>query len=100
MGPLQIASHLDERGVKRRGAKWRRNTVQSLLSDSAYMGDYVFNKKDMKAQQIKPVDQWIQVSIDPIIDRQVFAAVAAKRVDFHAKLTPLFHPKLTPLIAV
>lgn len=88
MGPLQIASHLDERGVKRRGAKWRRNTVQSLLSDSAYMGDYVFNKKDMKAQQIKPADQWIQVSIDPIIDRQVFAAVAAKRHQRSPAVTP------------
>lgn len=40
MGPLQIASHLDERGVKRRGAKWRRNTVQSLLSDSAYSNSH------------------------------------------------------------
>ena len=41
MGPLQIACHLDERGVKRRGAKWRRNTVQHLLSDTAYMRDYL-----------------------------------------------------------
>ena len=52
------------------------------------MGDYVFNKKDMKAQQIKPADQWIQVSIDPIIDRQVFAAVAAKRHQRSPAVTP------------
>ena len=88
MGPLQIASHLDERGVKRRGAKWRRNTVRSMLNDSAYMGDYVFNKKNMNAQKIKPVDQWIRVSIEPIIDKQVFAAVAAKRHQRSPAVTP------------
>ena len=53
--------------------------MQILLSESECMGDYVFNKKDMKVQQIKPADQWIRVLIYPIIYRQVFTAVAAKR---------------------
>jgi site-specific DNA recombinase len=88
MGCLQIASHLDERGVKRRGAKWTRNRVQQLLSDTAYMGDYVFNKKDTQAQKIKPEVEWIRVVIDPLIDRQVFAAVAAKRHDRSPAVTP------------
>lgn len=70
MGPLQIASHLDERGVKRRGAKWRPNTVQHLISDNAYMGDYVFNKTEAKAKKLKPEDQWVRIALDHIIDRK------------------------------
>ncbi|GAB3478066.1 recombinase family protein [Polaromonas eurypsychrophila] len=88
MGCLQIAANLDEHGVKRRGAKWTRNRVQQLLGDAAYMGDYVFNKKDMQAQQIKPEEEWVRVSIDPIIDKQVFLAVAQRRHDRSPAVTP------------
>ena len=88
MGPLEIASHLCERGVLRRGAKWTRNRVQDLLRDTAYMGDYVFNKKGGKASATKPQDEWIQVAIDPIIDRQVFLAATAKRHNRSPAVTP------------
>ena len=88
MACLQIAVHLGERGVLRRGATWTRNRVQQLLGDTAYMGDYVFNKKDMHAQQVKPEDEWIRVPIPPIIDRQVFLAVAQKRHDRSPAVTP------------
>src|SRR5258706_1432115 len=64
-----------------------RNRVQQLLSDVAYMGHYVFNKKDTQAQKTKPEHEWGAVSIEPLIDRQVFAAVAAKRHDRSA-VTP------------
>jgi len=88
MGPLQIASHLGDLGALRRGAKWTRNRVQQILSDAAYMGAYVFNKKDMRTNQVKPEDQWVHVSIDPIIDKQMFLAVAQKRHDRSPGVTP------------
>jgi DNA invertase Pin-like site-specific DNA recombinase len=88
MGCLQIAVHLGERGVLRRGAKWTRNRVQQLLADTAYRGDYVFNKQDGQGHQPKPKDEWVTVPIDPLIDRQVFAAVAAKRHDRSPAVTP------------
>lgn len=88
MGCLQIAAHLEEGGVKRRGAKWTRNRVQQLLGDAAYMGDYVFNKKDMQARQTKPEEEWVRVAIEPIIDKQVFLAVAQRRHDRSPAVTP------------
>lgn len=88
MGPLQIASHLGDLGALRRGAKWTRNRVQQILSDAAYMGAYVFNKKDMRTNQVKPEDQWVHVGIDPIIDKQMFLAVAQKRHDRSPAVTP------------
>ncbi len=88
MGPLEIASHLGERGALRRGAKWTRNRVQQLLADTAYCGDYVFNKSNAQTNAIKPKDEWIQVCIDPIIDKQAFAAVAAKRHQRSPAVTP------------
>jgi site-specific DNA recombinase len=57
MGTKQIAAHLNECGVLNRGKKWSRNRVHQLLSDTAYFGQYFFNRKDMKTGQVKPVSE-------------------------------------------
>ena len=62
--------------------------MQQLLGDAAYMGEYVFNKKDMQAHQTKPEEEWVRVSIDPIIDKQVFLAVVQRRDDRSPAVTP------------
>jgi site-specific DNA recombinase len=54
MGSKQIAAHFNERGPSLRGARWTRTRVHQMLSDAAYKGDYVFNKKNMRTLQVKP----------------------------------------------
>lgn len=88
MGCKEIASHFNERGQLLRSAKWTRTRVHQLLCDTAYMGDYVFNKKNMRSNETKPEAEWVVVPISPLIDRQVFMAVAEKR---HAR-----SPAVTP----
>ena len=88
MGCKEIASHFNERGMLVRGAKWQRNRVHQFLSDSAYMGDYVFNRKNMRTNATKPEAEWVVVSIPPLIDRQVFMAVADKRHVRSPAVTP------------
>lgn len=88
MGCKEIASHFNERGQLLRGAKWTRTRVHQLLCDSAYMGDYVFNKKNMRSNETKPETEWVRVPISPIIDRQVFMAVADKRRSRSPAVTP------------
>jgi site-specific DNA recombinase len=88
MGCKQIAAHFNERGVLLRGAKWTRTRVHQLLCDTAYMGDYVFNKRNMRTNAMKPLDERVVVSIASLIDKQVFEDVARKR---HAR-----SPAVTP----
>lgn len=62
--------------------------MQQFLSDTAYMGDYVFNRKKMRTNETKPQAEWVHVPIPPIIDRQVFVAVADKRHSRSPAVTP------------
>jgi site-specific DNA recombinase len=88
MGCKEIASYFNERGVLLRGRKWARNRVHQLLCDTAYKGDYVFNKTAGRAALKKPESEWVAVRVDSIIDKQVFDSVALKR---HAR-----SPSVTP----
>ncbi len=88
MGCKEIASHFNERGMMVRGAKWQRNRVQAFLSDTAYMGEYVFNRKNMRTNEMKPQAEWVRVPVLPIVDKQVFVAVADKRHSRSPAVTP------------
>jgi site-specific DNA recombinase len=88
MGCKDIASFFNERGTLLRGRKWARNRVHQLLSDATYKGDYVFNKTAGRAAEKKPETEWVAVPVDPLIDRQVFDAVALKRHERSPSVTP------------
>ncbi len=59
-----------------------------MLSDKAYMGEYVFNKKCMRTNVTKPESDWVRVSIPPIVSKDTFEAVAAKRHQRSPCVTP------------
>jgi len=59
-----------------------------MLRDTAYMGDYVFNKKHVRTRATKPEAEWVRVSIDPIVSADTFQAVAAKRHQRSPAVTP------------
>jgi site-specific DNA recombinase len=88
MGCMQIATYFNERGVSLRGAKWTKTRVHQFLRDTAYTGDYIFNKKNMRSNEKKPEAEWVVVPISPLIDRQVFEAVERKRRDRSPAVTP------------
>ncbi len=90
MGTKQIAAHLNEHGILNRGRKWSRNRVHQMLSDTAYFGQYFFNRKDMKTGQTKPVSEWVLIAIPPIIDEALFRAVEAKR---HSRSPDVVSPR-------
>ena len=88
MGCKEIASYFNERGQLLRSAKWTRTRVHQLLCDTAYVGDYIFNKKNMRSNETKPEVEWVVVPIPPLIDRPVFKAVADKRHASSPAVTP------------
>ncbi len=91
MGTKQIATHLNEIGQLNRGRKWSRNRIHQMLSDTAYFGEYFFNRKDMKTGQTKPISEWVPIAIPAIIDESVFRAVEAKR---QARAPDMMAPRL------
>ena len=54
VGSKQIAAHFNQRGPTLRGAPWTRTRVHNMLADTAYMGEYVFNKKNIRTRSWKP----------------------------------------------
>jgi site-specific DNA recombinase len=80
-GPLGLkrtVSWLNERGYPtRKGARFGVATVHKILTNSVYVGEWVFNKCEARTQRAKPVDQWITVEVPPIIERAEFDAVQA-----------------------
>ncbi len=79
MGCKQIATYFNERDQLLRGAKWTRTRVHQMLCDTAYYGEYIFNKMNSRSNTLKPVEERVLVQIEPIIDKEAFLAVACKR---------------------
>ena len=88
LGSKQIASHFNERGRTLRGAQWTRTRVHSMLSDTAYMGEYVFNKKQIRTRNWKPESEWVRVPLEAIVTPDVFRMVEAKRHQRSPAVTP------------
>ncbi len=88
MGSKQIAAHFNARGSSLRGAQWTRTRVHNMLSDTAYMGAYVFNKKQVRTRTAKPEDEWVRVQVESIVSPEVFRAVEAKRHQRSPQTTP------------
>ena len=88
MGTKQIAAYFNERGILLRGAKWTRTRAHSMLCDTVYKGEYVFNKTVCRTRQRKASEEWIIVKVPAIVSAETFEAVAAKRHVRSPAVTP------------
>ena len=79
LGLIQIATHLNEKCLTRRGTAWNKSRVHEILSNPAYIGEYYFNKHNQKTKTLKPESEWIKLKIEPIIDDATFEAVRVLR---------------------
>jgi site-specific DNA recombinase len=50
--------------------------VRRILCQTTYIGRHVFNRCDGTGKE-KPIDEWIIVSVPPIIDEATFYALQA-----------------------
>lgn len=90
MGTEQIASHLNEKGVRNSSKLWSKNRIHQILCKTAYFGKYFFNRKDMKTRVMKPVSEWVPIAIPRIIDESDFRAVEARR---HSRSPEVMPPR-------
>ena len=71
-GVKTITSYLNDKGIMRRGNKWSTSTIFELLDNSAYIGNYYFNKRNSKTRKKKPKTEWIKIDVEPIIDEETY----------------------------
>ncbi|MBR2120131.1 MAG: recombinase family protein [Afipia sp.] len=78
LGVKNLTSWLNERGYRtRRGARFGVATVHGILTNTVYIGEWVFNRRDSRSQQPKPVNEHVTVEVPVIIPRTEFEAVVA-----------------------
>ena len=75
LGVKGIAAHLNAQGLLMRGKIWRKTAIHKMLSNRTYLGEYTFNKMEVKTLRKKPESEWITVSIEPIINPETFNQV-------------------------
>lgn len=78
-GPLgikEIVKRLNASGYRtRRGARFGVGTLHGILTNTVYIGDWIFNRRDSKTLQQKPATEHITIPVPPIIERTAFDAV-------------------------
>ncbi len=79
LGEKGIAAILNDQGVSLRGQKWTRGKVHNLLANSAYCGEYVFNRTSNKTGEVKAETEWVRVAVEPIIDAGTYRRAQALR---------------------
>ena len=89
LGSKSIAYHLNQKGITMRGQRWMRARVHEVLSNTAYIDDYHFNKRDGKTGELKPESEWVKLGVEPIIGAATFRRAHARlRARAPAKVPP------------
>ena len=74
-----IASHLNSLGMTARGRRWARGYINKILSNTAYIGEYYFNKTNAKSRKGKPETEWVLVKVPEVIDKETFENARERR---------------------
>ncbi len=86
-GMKAIATHLNERGITRRGKKWTKSKVHELLCNRAYIGELYFNKVNAKLRIERPKSEWVVIKVEPIVSEDVFLRAEKRRHLSSPKIT-------------
>ncbi len=72
MGAKEIATYLNQKNIPMRKQPRNRGRVREVLCNTAYIGEYYFNKRNNKANRLKPREEWIKLEIPSIIGASTF----------------------------
>ncbi len=75
MGVKNIAVHLNERSIDRRGHRWMTGSVHVILSTETYKGTHYFNKRDSRKRTPRPPSEWVAVRVPALVSEDTFNAV-------------------------
>jgi site-specific DNA recombinase len=77
MGVIKITQLLNARGYMLRGKPFRTATVHAILHRDTYAGTHYYNRTDSRTRQARPREDWITVSVPPIVPVEQFERVRA-----------------------
>lgn len=87
-GAKKVSAKLNTQGrFDRNNRLWGKNRILNILSNTAYIGKYVFNKKDRKTNRLKDPSEWIPINVEPILDEALFNKVQDIRKQNEPKKT-------------
>src|SRR5262249_40662057 len=89
LGVKHIATWLNTRGY--RAGKTNRfytGRIHKILTNEAYAGRAYFNRKDSRAGQARPRDEWVAIEIPIIIPEETFRRVQFLLKDRRPDRTP------------
>lgn len=93
LGVKEVVKRLNQQGYRtKRNARFGVGTLHGILTNTVYIGQWVFNKRCSKTLQAKPSSEHIIVEVPPIIERTTFNAVQDTLKAKNPKTTP---PRVT-----
>jgi DNA invertase Pin-like site-specific DNA recombinase len=81
LGLYGVAARLNEQGILIRGRQWTKGRIYEVLTNRAYIGEHYFNKYEKHGgavRRMKPRQEWVPVKVEPIVAKDLFAAVKEK----------------------
>ena len=73
LGVKQLAVWLNERGYRtKRGGRFGVSAVHTILTNRAYIGEAVFNRRSSKTLRQKPEGEHVHIEVPAIIDPSIF----------------------------
>jgi len=89
LGVKAITCHLNERGYRTRaGARFGVATVHKILTNRAYVGQFVFNRRCSRTLAEKPAAEHIPITVPALIELPEFEAVQATLKAHNPRSTP------------
>lgn len=71
-GSKSVARELNRRGHRHRNRPWSTNSVLYVLQNSAVVGSLIWRRHSTRAKAEQPESQWVELRVEPIIERELF----------------------------
>lgn len=78
IGIVRLAALMNERGETLRGKRFHVSNVHAILSNTAYIGFAFFNKRCSKTRKLRPKEEWVPLSVPPLIPEDLFYQAQAQ----------------------
>jgi site-specific DNA recombinase len=93
MGIKEIVQYLNAQGYRtRRGKTFGVGNLHKILTNTVYIGRWLFNQKSSKTGRKKPPEEIIEVTVPQIIEPSVFEQVQRQ---LHARSPRIAAPRVT-----
>lgn len=89
LGVKQIATTLNARGFRlRNGRPFRVQFIDTVLRNTAYVGEHYFNRNDSRRGKQRPREEWVPFPMPRIVEDSLFYAAQEKLDRQHPLKTP------------